>query len=117
MFVDQKTAYCESAASGGDDVCFWRERRLDGLECLKAHFRRHRYLPHTHDTYAVGVITDGAEAFYTALQTHFARGAYWFWLFNDYRIHNAPRFCITIGHMGPNHHPIRFTPPTSLTAS
>jgi len=72
MFVDQKTAYCESAASGGDDVCFWRERRLDGLECLKAHFRRHRYLPHTHDTYAVGVITAGAEAFKYRGATHIA---------------------------------------------
>ena len=72
MFVDQKTAYRQSAAAGSDDVRFWRERRLDDLECLKARFRRHRYLPHTHDTYAVGVITEGAEAFTYRGATHIA---------------------------------------------
>jgi len=47
---------------------------------------------HTHD-----------EAFYNTLQTRFARGAYWFWLFNDYRTRNAPRLCITISHLGTRH--------------
>lgn len=72
MTVDQQTAYDLSArqgadapaGSGGDVVCFWRERRFDDLECLKARFSRHSYAPHAHDTFAIGVILAGAEAFH-----------------------------------------------------
>jgi AraC-like DNA-binding protein len=79
MAIDQQTAYAlsareasESTASndgsmaaraGGDAVCFWRERRFDDLECLKARFFRHSYALHVHDTFAIGVILAGAEAF------------------------------------------------------
>ncbi|MEQ9609734.1 MAG: AraC family transcriptional regulator [Kiloniellaceae bacterium] len=72
MAIDQQTAYALSrrgpeglSASGGpsDSVCFWRERRFDDLECLKARFTRHSYAPHVHDTFALGVILGGAEAF------------------------------------------------------
>jgi hypothetical protein len=72
MAIDQQTAYAlsareasESTASndgsmaaraGGDAVCFWRERRFDDLECLKARFFRHSYALHVHDTFAIGVI-------------------------------------------------------------
>jgi len=72
MTVDQQTAYALSAwegdgtpvARGGDVVRFWRERHYDDLECLKARFSRHSYAPHAHDTFAVGVILAGAEAFH-----------------------------------------------------
>src|SRR3546814_2871305 len=69
--LDQQTAYALSAqkapdgaapAKGGDAVRFWRERRFDDLECLKARFFRHAYAPHAHDTFALGVILAGAEA-------------------------------------------------------
>lgn len=73
MAIDQQTAYTLSAretddvaaATGGgrDSVRFWRERRFDDLECLKARFSRHSYAPHVHDTFALGVILAGAEAF------------------------------------------------------
>jgi AraC-like DNA-binding protein len=72
MAIDQQTAYALSAqkapdgsapGAGGDSVCFWRERRFDDLECLKARFFRHAYAPHVHDTFALGVILAGAEAF------------------------------------------------------
>ena len=75
MAIDQQTAYALSAreapeatdsagaAQRGDAVCFWRERRFDDLECLKARFFRHAYAPHVHDTFAIGVILAGAEAF------------------------------------------------------
>jgi AraC-like DNA-binding protein len=72
MAIDQQTAYALSAqeapddptpGKGGDAVCFWRERRFDDLECLKARFFRHAYAPHVHDTFALGVILAGAEAF------------------------------------------------------
>jgi AraC-like DNA-binding protein len=72
MTVDQQTAYDLSARDGaaapadggGDVVRFWRERRFDDLECLKARFSRHSYAPHAHDTFAIGVIVAGAEAFH-----------------------------------------------------
>ncbi len=76
MAIDQETAYARSTAktpaplaqdsgagAGPDFVRFWRERRFDDLECLKARFSRHSYTPHVHDTFAVGVILAGAEAF------------------------------------------------------
>ena len=80
MTVDQQTAYdlsaregaTASAKSGGDVVRFWRERRFDDLECLKAHFSRHSYAPHAHDTFAIGVILAGAEAFHYRGARHIA---------------------------------------------
>ena len=77
MAIDQQTAYTLSVTApapapaparagrqgAADSVRFWRERRFDDLECLKARFTRHSYAPHVHDTFAIGVITGGAEAF------------------------------------------------------
>lgn len=71
MAIDQQTAYALSKPQAGDagpgrtgdSVCFWREGRFDDLECLKARFYRHAYAPHVHDTFALGVILAGAEAF------------------------------------------------------
>ena len=76
MAIDQQTAYARSAEErqgprktaatprrGADSVCFWREKRFDDLECLKARFYRHAYALHVHDTFALGVIIGGAEAF------------------------------------------------------
>ena len=73
MAIDQQTAYALSAPGSGrgrsgardasDSVCFWREARFDDLECLTARFFRHAYTPHLHDTFAIGVIEAGAEAF------------------------------------------------------
>lgn len=42
---------------------FWRAAAYGGLECLAARFRTHRYSPHTHDTYVVGVIVSGCETY------------------------------------------------------
>lgn len=83
MAIDQQTAYARSARElpeapegpapgGGDAVCFWRERRFDDLECLKARFFRHVYAPHVHDTFAIGVILAGAEVFRYRGQRHIA---------------------------------------------
>lgn len=65
MSVDQQTAYALSAReAAADHVVFWREPRFDDLECLAARFSRHSYCPHVHDTFAIGVILAGAEAFH-----------------------------------------------------
>jgi AraC-like DNA-binding protein len=61
--MDQFTAYRASGPRTGDRVRFWREPRLDNLECLEARFRNHRYTPHVHDTFAIGVIVSGVELF------------------------------------------------------
>jgi AraC-like DNA-binding protein len=73
MSIDQQTAYAlsapqdvhDAARQGGaaDSVCFWREPRYGDLECLTARFFRHAYTPHVHDTFAIGVVVEGAEAF------------------------------------------------------
>ena len=79
MAIDQQTAYALSAEDsrksvpqGGDVVRFWRERRFDDLECLKARFVRHAYTPHVHDTFAIGVIVAGAEVFHYRGTRHIA---------------------------------------------
>lgn len=79
--MDQQTAYVLTAregddgaapAKGGDAARFWRERRFDDLECLKARFFRHSYAPHVHDTFALGVILAGAEVFHYRGARHVA---------------------------------------------
>lgn len=79
MAIDQQTAYAlsaqeapDAAAGSGDVVRFWRERRFDDLECLKARFVRHAYAPHAHDTFAIGVILAGAEVFHYRGARHVA---------------------------------------------
>lgn len=42
---------------------YWRDERLGGLELLRARFVRHAFMPHVHETYAIGVIEAGAERF------------------------------------------------------
>ncbi|CAH2601316.1 L-rhamnose operon transcriptional activator RhaR [Rhodovastum atsumiense] len=55
-----------------DRARLWREQRHGSLECLTALFRRHRYLPHTHDTFVIGVIEAGCEAFHLGGVRHLA---------------------------------------------
>jgi AraC-like DNA-binding protein len=55
-----------------DRVRFWRDARYNGLECLVATFRDHRYAPHTHDTYVVGVIEGGCESYRLRGVRHYA---------------------------------------------
>lgn len=42
---------------------FWRVPRFDDLECLAARFETYRFALHTHDTYGLAVILDGAQRF------------------------------------------------------
>ncbi|MBW4653319.1 MAG: AraC family transcriptional regulator [Kaiparowitsia implicata GSE-PSE-MK54-09C] len=44
-------------------VKFWHEQRYANLELLHAHYVTHTFSRHAHDTFAVGVILQGAEAF------------------------------------------------------
>jgi AraC-like DNA-binding protein len=61
--ITQSEALDREALSGREHTKFWRARRWHQLECLRAEFVRHVYAPHTHDTYAFGVIENGTEFF------------------------------------------------------
>lgn len=57
----------QSVDTDGDDprdrAVWWRARRHHDLEGLTATFRRHRYAPHSHDTYVVGVVLVGCDVY------------------------------------------------------
>lgn len=61
--ISQAEALDREALSGHEHTKFWRASRWHELECLRAEFVRHVYAPHTHDTYAFGVIEQGTEFF------------------------------------------------------
>lgn len=46
-----------------EQVHYWRDAALDGLELLHAYYVNHRFAPHTHETFAIGVILEGAQAY------------------------------------------------------
>ncbi|MFF5246505.1 AraC family transcriptional regulator [Streptosporangium sp. NPDC000095] len=46
----------------GDWSRYWRSPRL-GLEAMHAHFERHTYHRHSHETYSFGITDDGRQAF------------------------------------------------------
>lgn len=46
-----------------DRAQWWRAHRHHQLDGLTASFRSHRYAPHSHDTYVVGVIVSGCEVY------------------------------------------------------
>jgi AraC-like DNA-binding protein len=58
--------------SSGDVTHFWRVPRHHGLDCLRATFRRHAYVRHTHETYAIAAIVSGCETFFHRGAQHYA---------------------------------------------
>jgi AraC-like DNA-binding protein len=61
--VTQQQAVGWEGLGGRERVAFWRARQLDGLDGLTARFTTHRYAPHTHETWVMGVVTAGCEVF------------------------------------------------------
>ncbi len=49
---------------------FWREPQFGNLELLHARYITHAFSRHTHDTYAIAVIEQGAEEFAYRGETH-----------------------------------------------
>ena len=47
-----------------EKVHFWQALEYDGLELLRATYRTHTFSRHIHETFAIGVIEQGAERFY-----------------------------------------------------
>lgn len=55
-----------------EQVKFWRSPRFCNLELLRARYITHSFCRHTHDTFAIGVIQQGAEEFAYRGATHVA---------------------------------------------
>lgn len=51
---------------------FWTDQGISDLELFTARFRKHRYRRHSHRGYVVGVVVDGAEAFFCRGEIHTA---------------------------------------------
>lgn len=51
------------AVERGERAIFWRDPALGGLELLRAHYITHSFAPHSHDTFAIGVVESGVERF------------------------------------------------------
>ncbi|ODN71441.1 AraC family transcriptional regulator [Methylobrevis pamukkalensis] len=70
--IEQSAALDPALIGGRDRAKFFRAERHDRLEGLTAAFRRHRYEPHTHDTYVVGIILAGCETWRLNGVRHYA---------------------------------------------
>jgi AraC-like DNA-binding protein len=53
-----------------DTARYWRHPAAEGVELLKARFRRHAFPRHTHPTYALAVIEAGVEEYYYRGELH-----------------------------------------------
>ena len=53
-----------------EQVKFWREPEFGNLELLHARYITHSFCRHSHDTYAIAIIEQGAEAFACRGETH-----------------------------------------------
>ncbi len=77
--ISQQEALGVGELGAGEAARLWREPRYDGLDCLAARFRTHRYSTHTHETYVLGVITAGCEGYWLRGETrHAAAGEFCF---------------------------------------
>ncbi|WGF89830.1 AraC family transcriptional regulator [Marinivivus vitaminiproducens] len=61
--IAQNDALASAPPRRDEHARLWQEPAYDRLECLTARFVRHRYDLHSHETYALGVITWGAERY------------------------------------------------------
>lgn len=55
-----------------EQVKFWREPRFSNLELLHARYITHSFCRHIHETFAIGIIQQGAEEFAYRGETHVA---------------------------------------------
>lgn len=62
--ISQAQAVATAEFGPGDQARFWRTARHGGLEGLTARFVHHRYARHSHDTFVMGTVVAGVEAFW-----------------------------------------------------
>lgn len=89
--IEQHAAIVPELLGGADRARFWRAPRHDGLEGLTATFSRHRYAPHTHETYVVGAIVAGCETYFLRGERHYA-GVGEFCFVNPGEVHDGEPF-------------------------
>jgi AraC-like DNA-binding protein len=51
------------AVNQGESVRFWQTPPLAGVELLSARYIEHRFAPHVHDGYVIGMIMAGAQRY------------------------------------------------------
>ena len=47
----------------GESIRFWQTPPLTGVELLTARYIEHRFVPHVHDGFVIGMIMDGAQRY------------------------------------------------------
>ena len=47
----------------GESIHFWQTAPLNGVELLTARYIEHRFVPHVHDGFVIGMIMDGAQRY------------------------------------------------------
>jgi AraC-like DNA-binding protein len=70
--VTQAEAVARTPLSAGEAARFFLAPRLGGFDCLRATYLSHAYAPHTHDTYVLGTIERGCEAWTLRGTRHYA---------------------------------------------
>lgn len=70
--ITQAEAMAMAPLAEGERARFFTAGRFDGLECLTASFRTHRYALHTHETYVIGGIVSGCETWRVRGGRHYA---------------------------------------------
>lgn len=56
--------------TGVDDVRYWRHPAVSGVDLIRAHYVRHGFGKHSHDTFAIGVATTGVEELWLDGEVH-----------------------------------------------
>lgn len=57
----------------GESIHFWHTAPLAGVELLSARYIEHRFAPHVHDGYVIGMIMAGAQRYrYRGAEQEFA---------------------------------------------
>lgn len=71
-----------------EQALLWRDDDLESLEVLHARYVTHTFARHTHETFAIGLIEDGAGAFASRGTTHIAHSSTIFVIHPD-EVHNG----------------------------
>lgn len=61
----------------GESIRFWQAAPLAGVELLTARYIEHRFAPHVHDGYVIGMIMAGASATVIAAPNTWRAAARW----------------------------------------
>ena len=54
---------CDVVSDKGESIRFWQTAPLAGVELLSARYIEHRFAPHVHDGYVIGMIMAGAQRY------------------------------------------------------